>query len=152
MPAHTTLFVGLGSSHGDDRVGWLVADALAPRLGEHAIVRQAAAPLDILNWLDGIDRLAICDACQGTGPAGSWRRWPSPLEDFPAGRARHSHDLGLAASLQLAARLSTLPRDVLLWAVEIGQAGPNQSASAEVTAAVPAVVDDVLQMLTCQDA
>jgi hydrogenase maturation protease len=152
MPAYTTLFVGLGSSHGDDRVGWLVADALEPHLGEHAIVRQAAAPLDILNWLDGVERLAICDACQGTGPAGSWRRWPSPLQDFPAGRARHSHDLGLAASLQLAARLSTLPPVILLWGVEIGQASPNQSASPEVAAAVPAVVNDVLRTLTCHHA
>src|SRR5262245_46333547 len=147
MPVHTTLFVGLGSAHGDDRIGWMVADALEPRLAPNTIVRRAAAPLDILNWLDGVGRLAIGDPCQGTGPVGSWRRWQSPLADLPSGRARNSHDLGLPAALQLADRLGQLPREVLLWGIEIGQIGPEQPASNEVAAAIPAVADDVANHL-----
>src|SRR5690242_14779067 len=111
----TTLFVGFGSSHGDDRVGWMVADALAPRFPPRAIVRHAAAPIDLLDWLDGVERLALCDACRGIGPVGTWRRWPSPLEELPAARVRHSHDVGLAATLELAQRLGQLPRDIRLW-------------------------------------
>lgn len=147
MTAPTTLFVGLGSSHGDDRVGWMVTDALEARLDSRAIVRHAAAPLDILDWLDGVERLAICDACRGIGAVGSWRRWESPLAEFPAARARHSHDLGLPAALQLAARLCPLPREVLVWGIEIGQTVPEQLASREVAAAVPEVVEDVLREL-----
>jgi hydrogenase maturation protease len=152
MPSQTTLFVGLGSAHGDDRAGWLVADSLAPRLGPQAIVRRAVAPLDILDWLEGIERLAVCDACQGIGPLGSWRCWESPLADIPAARARHSHDLGLAAALQVAARLGHLPREVIVWGIEIGQTGPQQLTSREVVAAIPAIADDVVNRLNCPDA
>ncbi|MBI3864130.1 MAG: hydrogenase maturation protease [Planctomycetia bacterium] len=151
MPGHTTLFVGLGSSHGDDRVGWMVADALEVRLSPHALVRRAAAPLDVLDWLDGIECLAICDACEGIGPAGSWRRWPSPLTGVPAARVRNSHDLGFLAAMQLAAQLKTLPREILLWVVEIRQVHPHKSASREVVAAVPAVADDVVRALAAGD-
>ena len=147
MPAPTTLFVGLGSSHGDDRIGWLVADALETRLGTNAIVRHAAAPLDILDWLEGIERLVICDACRGIGPVGSWRRWLSPLENAPVARARNSHDLGLPAAMQLAAQFGSLPREVLLWVVEIGQVAPGLQALPEVVAAAPLVADDVIRRL-----
>jgi hydrogenase maturation protease len=145
----STLFVGFGSSHGDDRVGWMVADALAPRLSPRAIVRHAAAPIDLLDWLDGIDRLALCDACRGIGPVGTWRRWAAPLKQIPAMMARHSHDLGVVAALELAARLGQLPRDIWLWGVEVGPTEPVQSASAEVAAAVVAVADDVANQLSC---
>jgi hydrogenase maturation protease len=147
MPAHTTLFVGLGSSHGDDRVGWLVADALEPRLTGNAVVRRAAAPLDILDWLDRIDCLALCDACRGMGPVGTWQRWRWPFTEIPAARARHSHDVGLSAALLLTARLGQLPREVVLWGIEIGQTEPEQRASPDVTATASAVADDVASFL-----
>jgi hydrogenase maturation protease len=147
MPRNTILFTGLGSAHGDDRAGWLVADMLAARQAPGWLVRRAAAPLDILDWLDGIDRLAICDACVGTGHPGKWRRWPWPVAGLPSLRTRSTHDLGLAAALQLGARLGRLPPEVLLWVVEIGQADPFQPVSREVQAAVEAVVDDVMQAL-----
>ena len=147
MPVHSTLFVGLGSSHGDDRVGWMVADALELRAIPQTTVRRAAAPLDILDWLEGVDCLALCDACQGIGAVGTWRRWPAPLVDIPVGRARHSHDLGLPAALQLGARLGPLPRSVVLWSVEIRQTEPDKPVSTQVAVAVPAVVDDIVRHL-----
>src|SRR5688572_26163325 len=49
-----TLVVGIGSDHGDDRVGWLVADALQTRAPADVSVRHAKTPLDLLDWLDEI--------------------------------------------------------------------------------------------------
>jgi hydrogenase maturation protease len=147
MHAPTTLFVGMGSPHGDDRAGWMVAEAIAPRANGLAVVRHAAAPPDILDWLDGVERLAICDACCGIGPVGTWRRWDSPPSDFPSVRAQSSHDLGLPEVLELAARIGSLPGEVFVWGLEIGGTGPAQPASREVAAAVPAIVDDVLRVL-----
>jgi hypothetical protein len=41
---HKTLIVGLGSHHGDDRFGWLVAKSLTARLDERCDVRLAGLP------------------------------------------------------------------------------------------------------------
>jgi hydrogenase maturation protease len=148
MRSPATLFVGMGSQHGDDRAGWMVAEALAPRAKLLAVVRQAAAPADIFDWLDGVEFLAICDACQGIGPVGTWRRWESLPSDFPSVRAQCSHEIGLPEVLQLAERLGTLPGKVLVWGLEIGETDPAQPASRDVAAAVPAIVEDVLRVLT----
>jgi len=91
-----------------------------------------------------VERLVICDACQGAGPIGSWRCWHWPSADLEPLRAQGSHDLALAAVLALAETLGQLPRDVTIWAIEglpaIG-AGlpPDGSLSSEVEHAVPRV-------------
>ncbi len=144
MAKQTTLFVGLGSSHGDDCAGWLAADLLGRRIGQHAVIRRAAAPIDLLDWLGGIDRLAICDACQGAGPAGSWHRWAWPIPGAVQLPPRGSHDWGLSAVMRLAANLGLLPHEVLVWGVEITAVHPGDKLSAQVSAAVGAVVEDIL--------
>ncbi|MBC7966341.1 MAG: hypothetical protein H7Z17_10520 [Fuerstia sp.] len=62
------LVAGLGSSHGDDRAGWFVAERLADQFRTHPRidVRRAMIPLDVLDWLEGIDILHVCDACATT--------------------------------------------------------------------------------------
>ena len=61
-----TLIVGLGSDHGDDRAGWLVAEQLTAidDISAATIVRKAVIPLDLINWLDDVDTLHIADACE----------------------------------------------------------------------------------------
>lgn len=87
-----TLFVGVGSPHGDDRAGWLVADALSDLFGTDVstqasgtlnagglpsrkypslAIRKTCIPADLLDWLDGAAKLIICDALCGAGPANS---------------------------------------------------------------------------------
>ena len=55
------------------------------------------------------------------------------------------HDLGFAAVLRIAEQLGSLPRDVTIWAIEVGQssdpAGLNENLSPEVAAAVARVVE-----------
>ena len=62
------LIAGLGSAHGDDQAGWLVAENLASQCQEYPdiTVRRASIPLDLLDWLEGVDVLYICDACEST--------------------------------------------------------------------------------------
>ena len=151
MSGSKVIFVGLGSPHGDDCVGWLVAERLQVHSDVKAAVRRAAAPADILDWLDGTVRMAICDGCQGAGPVGSWHRWKWPLIQR-ATRAGGSHDFSLLSVMQLAAQLGILPEEVVLWGVEIRQANPTESVSEEVAAAVPAVTNDVASFLSCRHA
>lgn len=62
------LIAGLGSPHGDDQAGWLIAENLASQCQENSdtMIRRASIPLDLLDWLEGVDVLHICDACEAT--------------------------------------------------------------------------------------
>lgn len=142
-----TLFVGVGSDHGDDRVGWLVAEDLKSRFRGGVLIRQAKAPLDLLDWMDGVRCLAICDACRGIGPVGTWMRCEWPVVEAPFVRAASSHALGLIDTLRLACQLGYLPQEVLLWGVEIASDQPGDPLTVEVAAAISAIVGDVASFL-----
>jgi hydrogenase maturation protease len=62
------LIAGLGSPHGDDQAGWLVVEKLAIECQDDPdiMVRRASIPLDLLDWMEGVDVLHICDACEAT--------------------------------------------------------------------------------------
>lgn len=115
------MFVGLGSFHGDDQLGWLIAERLQDQ--EHIRVRTAAVPADLLHWLENLDVLYLCDACQGPDPSGTIHRWKwsNAKSDFPdivKLRSSNSHQLSLPEVLSLAANLNLLPDTVVLWAVD----------------------------------
>jgi hydrogenase maturation protease len=114
-----TLLIGIGSPTGDDRLGWRMAQCVAAAEVDGLQVRQAATPLDLLDWLEGVDRLVLCDACLGAGPVGSVHRWQWP--EFPTTAVRWvgSHDGNLLAVCQLADSLGWLPSDTTLWGVEV---------------------------------
>lgn len=158
------LFVGIGSPHGDDQLGWHVADALADRLQTsdtafpeevttglnspmlskgHIAVRKAGNPVDVLDWIEGIERLIICDACRSGGPPGLAYRWNWPDRAIELVRSNGSHDLGLAGVLRLADRLQRIPPVVIVWGVEADGLKPQDDLSASVTARLPAVVDTI---------
>jgi hydrogenase maturation protease len=138
-----TLIVGFGSAHGDDRVGWLVADQLKTRLGSRPEIHRAIAALDLLDWLDGVQRLVLCDGCRGAGPVGSRHLWRWPVPELPFIRSAGTHDLGIPAVLTLAERLGRLPSEVWLWGIEIATDRPADEMSVAVLAAVPLVVDEM---------
>lgn len=144
------LFVGLGSPHGDDQVGWRVAESL--RVQGQIDVRQAAIPADLLHWLDHIEALYLCDACRGRGTIGSLHRWAyrrgeSGRVELLAAVARlrstGSHNLGLGQVLDLAERLGILPEVIVLWAVEGGSFGMGQPLSSELKKQLPGIVHTI---------
>lgn len=139
--------LGLGSSHGDDRVGWEVVARLAASLptgwDAHTIGHGAA----VLDHLQGIERLVVCDAVRGSGRPGTISRWNWPLAARPAWRGCGSHDLDLFDVLQLAERLGTLPREVTIFAIEVAQVDAGAHLSAAVEAALPMAVQRICQAL-----
>ncbi len=158
MPEKKTkqrLLVGLGSHHGDDQVGWLLVEAL----GKHTSfpVRLAAVPADLIHWLDGVDELFLCDACQGTKSIGSLHRWEYRAESQPLEgtlknvevlRSTSSHHLSLAAVLELAQSLGLLPERVVIWAIEGRCFGAGQMVSEELTRQLPELVNQFVSEFT----
>ena len=148
----STCIVGLGSPNGDDQFGWLVVERLALEINQNGpaavITRRATTPSQLLNWLDGIDRMLLIDACRGqTSPADLLRlEWPSlEIEKI---RGSGSHDYAVWQTLELASRLGSLPRHCHLWCAAGQQFNPGQQLSPSLLALVPRVVDDVIGWLT----
>ncbi|HVA44800.1 MAG TPA: hydrogenase maturation protease [Pirellulales bacterium] len=156
----TTLIVGLGSPHGDDQIGWRVAERLAleresacgasglrgplaPQADCTITIRTASSPADLLDWLEGVERLIVCDACQAVGSPGTVHCWRWP--EAPLGRLRSSgsHDLSLAEVLTLAEELRSLPGEVIIWAVESRTCQCGAAMSAEAATAVAQTSEEI---------
>ena len=143
-----TLIVGIGSPHGDDAVGWMIADRLRCEFDPGEVrVEKASSPIQSLDWIDEIDRIIFCDACHGLGASGEMRRWIWPSSDLASVSWSGTHDFSLVASLQLAERLERLPKQVIIWAVETAGGTDVHTMSPEIGNAVPrlaeAIADDV---------
>ena len=131
-----TLVVGLGSAHGDDQFGWQVVGHLAAEIADPSVsMRAARSPAELLDWMEGFERLIVCDACQSMGSPGAIRVWRWPDVPRDALRSAGTHDLGLAAALELAEQLRHLPAETLIWCVEIETPRPGEAVSARVEVA-----------------
>lgn len=152
----TALFVGLGSPHGDDQIGWLVADRLAntKNLSSRWSIRKAAIPLDLLDWLEGIQFLGICDALDPSSAKegiqrGEWSRnsEPNPTAVLPLlnrMKTGNSHSFQLAEVLDLANTLNRLPSQLVVWAIPAIQCEPEQPLSDELQKQLPTYCDQIL--------
>ncbi|MFH5804320.1 hydrogenase maturation protease [Alienimonas sp. DA493] len=141
-----TLAIGLGSAHGDDRAGWLLVERLAERVPGLA-VQQARHPLNLLDWLDGVERLILCDAAEPAGRPGRVRRFVWPAPELAERRTRDTHGVSLPAVLALAAEMQTLPAQVEIWTVEASRCEPTADPSPPVVAAVAAAAERIRRSL-----
>lgn len=143
MMVADSLLVGIGSAVGDDAVGWALAERIGRlELPPRTTVRLAATPADLLGWLDGVDRLVVCDAIVGTSEISKLLCWRWPVPEIELEKFAGSHDMTLPAVLQLACALGQLPRDVRVVGVTIGPhpAIPQADADARLS-------DDLRQAL-----
>jgi hydrogenase maturation protease len=154
MSTPRTLIVGIGSPHGDDQIGWRVANTLRFAVSPANEVREASTPSQLLDWLDGVDRLIVCDACQvrrrgpddSSGDALRVHRWQRPTLQVSMLRSAGSHSFGLPQVLQLAERLGSLPQEVIVFGIEGRQfdafASLSQDTESLIATAVQAIADE----------
>lgn len=178
------LVAGLGSPHGDDRAGWLVVEQFLKKvcgtlgasaeqdenlmsessrhLFQHVVVRRALIPLDLLDWLEGVSILHVCDAFEATKRHGKLHRFTwnagrladsdntgeSDVNTAPTSfRGRGSHAFGLPDVLQLAERTGLLPKQVIIWAIAGTCLQPEDVMSDETQDTVRLVVSELLTEL-----
>lgn len=143
-----TLVFCLGSPQGDDQLGWLVAERLTSiGLQTDVSIRRAISPTAMLDALDEIDQLIVCDACKSLGSPGTVHRWRWPQVRLAGLRGVGSHDLGLGEVLQLAEQLGLLPIEVIIYAVEIGPSAPTSPLSDRIEAAVTLLEEEIARVL-----
>jgi hydrogenase maturation protease len=138
-----TLVVGIGSPHGDDRVGWVIAERIAELVGHRFDVRCARSPAELLDWLEGVVELHVCDAFTRHTEVGAAQCWDWPSPEIEGALFHGSHDFSLPAALALAEQLGRLPARVRIWGIAIGEGRGGDSMSLAVRAAVPEIVDRI---------
>ena len=142
-----TLVVGIGSPHGDDQIGWAVMRQLALQTPGDIEIKTAIQPAELLDWIQDVDQLIICDACQADGATGEIYRWQWPTESIATCKHAGSHDLSLPFVLSLADRLGKLPQRVIVWGVEVGDVSPGALLSEAVRLAIPKLVERIFEDL-----
>ncbi len=106
----------------------------------------ARAPADLLDWIEGVERLEICDAVAG-GDVGTLYSWQWPADEIERAAFHTSHDLSLPAVLALAETLGRLPRQVRIWGLGVCPRGSCEALSPQAIAALPDAVDRVCRAL-----
>jgi len=131
--------VGIGSPNGDDRLGWLIAAALAhsaamAELRRYGVeVSRCRHPaVDLLERIRHADLAILIDALRSTAPPGTLYR----LEDdeiLSSSDIHSSHGLGVASMLALGRALGELPKRLVLYGIAAGgnTPDPDQSALAQ---------------------
>jgi len=136
--------VGIGSPHGDDQIGWIVVRELAAAMRDEIEVHQATQPAELLDWLEEVHQLVICDACLTGGAAGEIHRWVWPTDSLATHKRAGSHDLSLPFVLSLAERLGKLPPRVVVWGIELGDASPGAAISSSLRSAVSQIISRMI--------
>jgi len=137
--------LGLGSPHGDDRAGWCLVEMLPATTDAVAL----GSPSQLLDHLEGHDKVILVDACQSGRPPGAIMRFDWPAATLPTS-GPSSHGLGVEEALALAECLGRLPPAVVFYAIEAGCCEPNQGLSPAVSAALPELCDRIQEEIVGQ--
>ncbi|MEL4304334.1 hydrogenase maturation protease [Methanococcoides sp. LMO-2] len=140
---------------GDDGVGVRVVEALE-KMGDSLpkgidILDAGVCGLDILNLLEGVDKVIIVDSVVGIGTAKKGSILRFDLEDLLSKANEHvgifsAHDFGISDILIIAKHVQNLPK-IVIFGIEIGeiQQDISMDLSPEVLAAVDRVIPYIVE-------
>jgi hydrogenase maturation protease len=134
----------------DDAAGVLVVQALTEKYQfpeELALLDGGTLGLDILPYLEGVDRLLVVDAVETGEPAGTIVRMTG--DDIPLALATKvsPHQMGLKDLLLVADLQGYAPREMVLWGVQPGSIEMDIELSPEVAQSLGPLEDRVLEEL-----
>ncbi|TWU50573.1 hypothetical protein Poly51_38650 [Rubripirellula tenax] len=117
LEAYPTTIIGVGSPHGDDQFGWVVAEELE---NTHGLVgRKISNPIDLIGWLDESDRVIVIDAAVGLPGDVDFQMlgFANAKDRTTIGQIRShgTHDIGLEQTLRMAESLGKRTDHVELW-------------------------------------
>lgn len=158
--AATILFAGIGSSHGVDCAGWVIAGRLREFFAgrDNPQIRMAVIPADLLDWLplnqEGghVSELHLCDAIlTDTHKPGLLRmEWidgcgiltengdigfSADHDQISLRMTSGTHGMSMISVLSLAGVMNRLPRRVIIWGIAFPSEIHSES-SAELTDAI----------------
>jgi len=148
MTASAVRVIGVGSPHGDDWLGWELAERLRTSealAGWHeriAISLHDRPGAALLQAWQGTGLVILLDAVRSGAEPGRVHRFDAAqLAAQP--RQLSTHGFGVAEAVQLAAALDALPDRLQFFGVEIDPANTEMRLSDAVDAALPALVEEI---------
>jgi len=139
--------IGLGSPHGDDRIGWELVrllEAEAPVDDSLQLHACATVGGDLLEFWKDAELAIIVDAMRSEAPPGTLQRFElhprNELSAMATVQTVSSHGLDLPELIELAEALDRLPRRLVLIGVEIAACAPFEPLSVQAQATLPNLV------------
>ena len=147
-PRFARVVIGVGNPFaGDDGAGRAVARRLIGRNDCAFEVRECSGEAtSLMSEWTGFDDVVLVDACRGAGPPGSVHRFgPDDVERVARLQHASTHSLGVAAAIGLARALGTIPKHLVIYAIEARHSSDGAGLSVEVDHAIHEVVALVMQ-------
>jgi len=146
-----TLVLGLGNILlRDDGAGVRVVERLSQSAGlppEVEVLDGGTLGMDLLPYLEGVDRLVVVDAVDMGVTPGTVARFQGDNVPIALTLKVSPHQAGLADLLAAARLCGLCPREVILWGVQPAEVDVGLELSEPVSAAVEALVDWVFREL-----
>lgn len=145
------LVLGLGNLvMSDDSAGVRVVQGLIERHSFSpgvTLMDGGTLGLDLLPYLEGVDRLLVIDAVETGSPAGTLVRLAG--NDIPLALATKvsPHQMGLKDLLTVADLQGHAPKEMVLWGVQPGSIEMSMELSPQVAEAIGPLEERVLQEL-----
>jgi len=140
--------IGIGSTFGDDCLGWELAErlrastALSRWSNSVSVSLHEMPDASLLPAWSGAELVILLDAVRsGAVPGTVHRLDPARLRD--TSRALSTHGFGLAEAVKLAGFLDSLPRTLLFFGIEADPNCQEAGLSDAVRAALPGVVTEI---------
>lgn len=144
-----TLVLGVGNILlQDEGIGVRVVEHLKERYlfpEEVQVLDGGTMGLDLLYYLEGVDRLLVIDAVDAARPPGAIIRLAGDEIPVFLGRKLSPHQIGLADLLSVAELRDLSPRQAVLIGVQPASLETGLDLSPVVGAQVPAIVEAVLK-------
>jgi len=147
----STVLIGVGNrARGDDGAGREVARRLRDRVGpEVRVLESTGDPAELLATWNGAGTVVVVDAVSSGSPAGTLIRCEVGREQVPRGfSGRSTHELGLAAAIELARELDALPQTLVLFGIEGARFDPGDGLSPAVEREMERITDLILKDLS----
>jgi hydrogenase maturation protease len=142
--------IGIGNrTRGDDGVGLEVARRLRDRVGPDVQVMESSGdPAALLAAWQGAETAIVVDAVVSGARPGTLIRCEVGMDPVPGVFSRRStHELGLAAAIELARELDALPQALILYGIEGARFELGDGLSPAVEGEMDRILQDVLEPL-----
>jgi len=103
--------------------------------------------IELVGWLDGVDRLLVIDAVAADEPPGTLIRLAGAEIPSHPGLALSPHQMGLRDLLAALELLDRTPAEIVLWGIEPASLEAGVGLSPAVAAQIDALIARVLEEL-----
>ena len=143
---------GIGSSFGDDQIGWETINLLK----KQEVIKNISSdtlslsccnhPQELLDLMRGAEVVFLIDAIKSNNQVGTIHRLENE-EIYAVDHQLSTHGLGLAHILQLGKVLNDLPKRVILYGIEIGNTEGFSISDELLKTAKSKLVDEIVKEL-----